>query len=159
MGYSKRQFVNSALEEIGLARYSFDILPEQEESCIQRLDAMMADWNASGIRINYPLPGSPENSDIDAASGVPDAANLAIIQNLACLIAPQFGRQVMIKTEQSAARSLNVLRGRFAVIPQRRIAPGTPLGAGNRPWDMGGTAFVQHYPVTVDAGPDQQIEV
>ena len=42
MGYSKRQFVEAAFEEVGLAAYAFDIQPQQLESALRRLDAMMA---------------------------------------------------------------------------------------------------------------------
>jgi len=66
MGYSKRQFVEAAFEEVGLAAYVFDLQPQQLESALRRLDAMMAEWNAKGIRLGYPLPGSPQNSDINA---------------------------------------------------------------------------------------------
>ena len=41
MGYSKRQFVAAAFEEIGLASYAFDLQPQQFESALRRLDAMM----------------------------------------------------------------------------------------------------------------------
>jgi len=74
MGYSKRQFVTAAFEEIGLASYVFDLNPEQMESALRRLDAMMADWNAKGIRLGYPLPSSPQNSDLDEQTNVPDSA-------------------------------------------------------------------------------------
>jgi hypothetical protein len=66
MGYSKKQFIDAALEEIGLGRYAFDISPEQEESALRLLDSMMALWNAGGIRLSYPLPSSPQYSDITA---------------------------------------------------------------------------------------------
>ena len=56
MGYKKRQFISAAFEEIGLASYVFDLQPEQLQSALRRLDAMMADWNAKGIRLGYPAP-------------------------------------------------------------------------------------------------------
>lgn len=158
MGFSKRQFCDAAFEEIGLARYSFDISPEQEESALKRLDSMMADWNASGLRLNYPIPGSPEFGEIDAESGVPDMANEAIITNLAIRLAPQYGRTVMPDTRATAARALNTLRARVAVIPQVKPLPDTPLGAGNRSWRFFAGPFVVPSPTQVDAGPDQRIE-
>ncbi|OYW93885.1 MAG: hypothetical protein B7Z23_04325, partial [Pseudomonadales bacterium 32-61-5] len=88
MGYSKRQFISAAFEEVGLASYVFDLQPQQIESALRRLDAMMAEWNAKGIRLGYPLPNSPESSDLSAESQVPDSANEAIITNLAIRIAP-----------------------------------------------------------------------
>jgi hypothetical protein len=48
VGYTKRQFVTSAFEEIGLADYVFDLQPEQLEGALRRLDSMMAEWNAAG---------------------------------------------------------------------------------------------------------------
>ena len=102
MGYSKRQFVAAAFEEIGLASYAFDLQPQQFESALRRLDAMMASWNALGIRLGYPLPSSPQFSDLDAQSEVPDSANEAIITNLAVKIAPGYGKQVMPDTKATA---------------------------------------------------------
>jgi hypothetical protein len=158
MGYSKKQFIDSALEEIGLGRYAFDISPEQEESALRLLDSMMALWNAGGIRISYPLPSSPQYSDITAETTVPDAAYEAIRTNLALALAPQYGRQVMPHTTRSAAISLQVLRARFTVIPQMQFKAGTPLGAGNKPWRRGATPFIQSPTQTLDAGVDQTLE-
>jgi hypothetical protein len=47
MGYKKRQFISAAFEEIGLASYVFDLQPEQLESALRRLDAMIADFEFS----------------------------------------------------------------------------------------------------------------
>lgn len=158
MGYSKRQFINAAFEEIGLARYAFDIAPEQEESALRLLDSMMAEWDSTGIRLGYPLPDSPGYSEINQATGVPDAAYEAIRTNLACKLAPQFGKQVLPATMRSAAVSMNALRTRFAQIPSMQFPRGVPVGAGNR-WQ---TAFNQpflRYPVpTLDAGTDSTLE-
>lgn len=107
MGYSKLQFVQAAFEEIGLAAYVFDLQPQQIESALRRLDAMMADWNGKGIRLAYPIPSSPENSNINAETGVPDSANEAIITNLAIRLAPSYGKQVMPQT-QTVARLRSV---------------------------------------------------
>lgn len=60
MPYSKRQFVIAAFEEAGLASYVYDLTPDQLNSALQRLDAMIAYWNGRGVRVSYPLPGSPE---------------------------------------------------------------------------------------------------
>jgi hypothetical protein len=56
MSYTKRQFVTAAFEEIGLASYVFDLTNDELTSACKRLDAMMADWNAKGIRLSYPIP-------------------------------------------------------------------------------------------------------
>jgi hypothetical protein len=131
MGYTKRQFVTAALEEIGLASYVFDLQPEQLQSALRRLDALMADWNGKGIRLGYPLPSSPQDSDLDEESNVPDAANEAVILNLAIRLAPSYGKQVAIETKASAKQGYDVLLQRATVPPQQQLPGSLPSGAGN----------------------------
>lgn len=158
MGYSKRQFVSAAFEEIGLASYAFDLQPQQLESALRRLDAMLASWNALGIRLGYPLPSSPEFSDIDAESEVPDSANEAIITNLAVKLAPSYGKQVMPETKATARETYNTLISR-AVLPMEQQLPGTmPAGAGNKPWRVYDNPFLRPPIDPVLAGQDGQIE-
>lgn len=158
MGYSKRQFVSAAFEEIGLASYAFDLQPQQLESALRRLDAMLASWNSLGIRLGYPLPSSPEFSDIDAESEVPDSANEAIITNLAVKLAPSYGKQVMPETKATARETYNTLISR-AVLPMEQQLPGTmPAGAGNKPWRVYDNPFLRPPVDPVLAGQDGQIE-
>jgi len=158
MGYSKRQFVTAAFEEIGLASYVFDLQPEQLQSALRRLDAMMASWNALGIRLGYPLPSSPQFSDIDAESEVPDSANEAIITNLAIKLAPGYGKQVMPETKATAKETYNTLLSRAAA-PLEQQLPGTmPSGAGNKPWRVYDDPFLRPPVDQVLAGQDGPIE-
>jgi hypothetical protein len=158
MGYSKRQFVSAAFEEIGLASYAFDLQPQQSESALRRLDAMLASWNALGIRLGYPLPSSPEFSDIDAESEVPDSANEAIITNLAVKLAPSYGKQVMPETKATARETYNTLISQ-AVLPMEQQLPVTmPAGAGNKPWRVYDNPFLRPPVDPVLAGQDGQIE-
>jgi hypothetical protein len=158
MGYSKRQFVSAAFEEIGLASYAFDLQPQQSESALRRLDAMLASWNALGIRLGYPLPSSPEFSDIDAESEVPDSANEAIITNLAVKLAPSYGKQVMPETKATARETYNTLISQ-AVLPMEQQLPVTmPAGAGNKPWRVYDNPFLRPPVDPILAGQDGQIE-
>jgi hypothetical protein len=158
MGYSKRQFVAAAFEEIGLASYSFDLQPQQCESALRRLDAMMASWNALGIRLGYPLPFSPEFSDIDAESEVPDSANEAIITNLAVKIAPSYGKQLMPETKATARETYNTLISRAAMPTEQQLPSTMPAGAGNKPWRVYDNPFLRPPVDHVLAGQDGQIE-
>lgn len=134
MSYSKRQFVTAAFEEIGLASYVFDLSPDELQMAVRRLDAMMAEWNASGIRLGYPIPTSPQNTDLDTSTDVPDVANEAIITNLAVRLAPGFGKQVMPDTKQIARSSYKTVLSKYSAIVEQQL-PGTmPAGAGNKPW-------------------------
>lgn len=158
MGYSKRQFVAAAFEEIGLASYVFDLQPEQLQSALRRLDAMMADWNGKGIRLGYPLPGSPQDSELDEPTLVPDSANQAILTNLAIRLAPSFGKMVMPETKAVAKDSYNTLLQRAtAPIPQQM--PGTmPAGAGNKPYRNNDNPYLRPPVYPTLAGPDGPIE-
>lgn len=158
MGYSKRQFITAAFEEIGLASYVFDLQPQQIESALRRLDAMMAEWNAKGIRLGYPLPSSPQFSDVDAQSEVPDSANEAIITNLALKLAPSYGRNPMPDTKITAKTAYNTLLSRAAMPMEQQFPDTLPSGAGNKPWRMYDNPFLGPEVDPVDAGPDGPIQ-
>ena len=157
MGYSKRQFVTAAFEEIGLASYVFDLQPQDLETALRRLDAMIAEWNAKGIRLGYPIPSSPQSSDIDAQSEVPDSANEAIICNLAMRLAPGFGKTLNALTASTAKMGYNTLLSRAAMPMVQQFPRTLPAGAGQKPWRWDDPYMPQPIdPVT--AGPDGPIQ-
>lgn len=157
MGWTKRQFVTQAFEEIGLAAYVFDLTPEQLQSALVRLDSMMASWNAKGIRLGYPVPLSPQDSDLDEETGVPDAANEAIYLNLGIRIAPGFGKTVAPDTKSSAKLAYDTLLAK-AAMPVEQQLPGTvPSGAGNKPWRID-NPFLRQPVDPLLAGEDGPIE-
>ena len=158
MGYSKRQFVQAAFEEIGLATYAFDLQPQQFESALRRLDAMMAEWNAKGIRLGYPIPGSPEDSDLDSESEVPDSANDAIITNLAVRIAPSYGRTPMPETKITAKTTYNTLLSRATMPPEQQFPSGLPRGAGWKPWRETNEPFLPGPKDPLTVGPDGPLD-
>jgi len=158
MGYSKRQFIEAALAEIGLASYAFDLQPEQLEAARQRLDAMMADWNGKGIRLGYPIPVSPQDGSIDEQTNVPDSAYEAIICNLGIRLAPSYGKQVMNETKATAKQGYDTLMQR-ATFPLEQQFPNTmPSGAGNKPWRVYDNPFLRPPVDPVEAGPDGPLQ-
>ncbi len=157
MGFTKRQFVDAAFEEIGFASYEFDIPTEKQQYAMRRLDTMMADWNARGIRLGYPIPSSPNDSDLDEATTVPDSANEAIITNLAVKIAPGLGKTLAPETKIAAKNALNTLMARAAMPSEMQFPGSLPYGAGNKPFRTEQVFF----PVPVDpltTGPDSELE-
>ena len=137
MSYTKRQFVVAAFREIGLASYDFDLVDAELIDACTRLDAMMAQWNAKGIRVAYPMPGSPVTiiTQLDVATDVPDSANEAIILNLGIRIAPGYGKSVMPDTKISAKEAYTTLLSWAMSTPPERQFPSTlPTGAGNKPF-------------------------
>ncbi len=136
MGWTKRQYIEAAFTEIGMTDYVFDLQPQDLQAALRRLDTMMADWYERGILLGYPLPGAPGASDLDEQTSVPDRANEAIITNLACKIAPSYGRQVMPATMISAREALNTILVRAARPGRMQYPNQTPAGAGNKYWGM-----------------------
>lgn len=159
MSWTKRQFITQAFEEIGLAAYVFDLTPDQLDSALRRMDAMVAGWNANGVRINYPLPNSPQDSDLDQASGVPDFANEAIYLNLAVRLGPSFGKTVAQETRIAADMAYNNMANQVAFpTPERQLPNTMPLGQGPKPWRTYGNPFVNPPKSGIDAGSDGRIE-
>ncbi len=134
MSYTKRQFIESALEEIGLASYVFQMQPQELQSALKRLDSMVMSWQAKGITIGWPVSIDPDNADLDTVTECPLIANEAIITNLAVKLAPSYGKIVQTETKVAAKKAYNNLLA-FKINPKSMSLPDTmPLGAGNKPW-------------------------
>jgi hypothetical protein len=155
MGYSKRQFVEAAFEEIGLASYVFDLTPQQIEAACRRLDAMMASWNALGIRVGYPLPGSPQDTGLNDQTNVPDAAYEAIITNLGIKLAPSYGKTVSADTKTTAKRTYDTLLSRAAKPMEMQLPASMPRGAGAKAYD---DPFMDNPDDPILAGRDGPLE-
>jgi hypothetical protein len=158
MGWTKGQFITQAFDEIGLASYVFDLSPEQKQTALRRLDTMLAAWNALGIRLGYPLPSSPDDSDLDEETNVPDSANEAIYSNLAIKLAPSYGKQVMPDTKMTAKESYNTLLSRAAMPMEQQMPSTMPSGAGNKPWRVYDDPFVRPPVSPLLAGGDGEIQ-
>ena len=159
MPFSKRQFIEAAFAEIGMAGYVFDLQPQDLEQALRRLDAMMAEWNAKGIRLAYPLPSSPQFSDINAESDVPDSANEAIITNLGIRLAASYGKAIMPQTMMVAKQAYNTLRSRATAPIPAQLPSTMPAGAGNKPWRVYDNPFIQPPVDPVQVGPDGVLEL
>lgn len=129
MSWTKRQFVHAAFEEIGLANYDFDLQPEQMDSAVRKLDAMMAQWNASGIQTGYSIS---QNPDLDQRTRVPDGANEAIYLALAIRLAGSVGKVVSMDLKQNAKQAKDALLRSLVHVHQVRLPTSLPLGAGNK---------------------------
>jgi hypothetical protein len=151
VSYTKQQFVEGALEEIGMASYVFDLTAEQLEAGLHRLDVMMATWSGRGIRIGYPLSGTPAESQLAQLTNVPDSANEAIIANLAVRLAPGYGKQVAQETKAVAKAAYDVLLAKAAMPKERKLPSTLPAGAGNQNWDA---PFVPEAEESIGSGPD-----
>jgi len=134
MSWTKRQIIQQAFDEIGLAPYVFDLTADQLESALRRLDSMIAGWESKGIRLGYPLPSSPQNSDLDSETNMPDVAVEAAFLQLAVRLAPSYGKVVSAETKAAAKQAYDSLLVQFATPPEMHLPAGYPAGAGYKPY-------------------------
>jgi len=141
MAYTKQDLVLAALTEIGIASSSFQIQPDELVSAVNRLDAMMAEWDASGIHLGYPL-ATPTTTDPDSDTGVYPYAVEAITLNLAVRLAPAYGRDLMPDTKASAKSAKATVIMRMTAPPNMQLPTTLPRGQGTKPWLDTGNPFV-----------------
>lgn len=159
MSYTKRQLIEQAFTVLGMPSYIFDMQPEQEESALFRLDMMIAEWDRRGVRLGYPLPTSPSDSDISDSSNVPDFAVKGIVYNLALDIAADYGKTVP-PTVMSAAYQAKQSLFTSAALPLSQVWPSTmPMGAGNKPWRSYGYQFAGPQTTPDLQSPDSNISI
>ena len=160
MSWTKREVVQNAFEEVGLASYAFDLQPEQMQAGLRRLDNMMATWNSRGLRIGYPLTDSPAGSDLDQDTNVTDEAIEAIVSNLAIRLAPLLGKTVSPDTKATARSAYMALLSRRSTIPERLIdVNAVPAGAGTKYWRVNGDPFLQQEDRGLTVGPDAALDL
>lgn len=134
MGWTKRQILAEAYTELGLADYDFDVSPEETQTALRRLDSLVATWEQKGLRLGYLFPASPDDSDLESDSGLPDGAVEAVYLNLAIRLAATVGKTLTIDTKTAARNGYDALLVK-AARPLEQQLPGTlPRGAGNKPW-------------------------
>jgi len=130
MSWTKQQLISYAFNELGLSSYAYDMMPEQFEIALNKLDAMLALWNSTGVNIGYNL-SNINTSNINQDSGIPDFMNEAVYLNLAIRLAPSFGKIVSTETKVSARQAYNqALNKLVKPVPMQRDYF-TPAGAGN----------------------------
>lgn len=133
MSWTKRQIVEQALEELGLASYVFDMQPEQVESARRRLDSMMALWDSKDIRFGYPLASEANSGDLDQKTNIPDFAVEAVYLNLAIRLASSFGKTVPIELKAMAKDAFETIQLAMLSNPPRvQLDPYLPRGAGHK---------------------------
>ena len=149
MSWTKRQIIQQAFDEIGLAPYVFDLTADQLDSALRRLDSLIAMWDSKGIRLGYPLPSSPQNSDIDAQTNMPDKAIEAAFLQLAIRLAPSYGKNVSQDTKAAAKQSYDALLVTFCTPVEMQIPAGYPKGAGYKPYAIDDQFTSREQPITV----------
>ena len=129
---TKRQIIEMAYSAVGLAGFVYDLQPEQVESARRMLDAMMASWNARGLRVGWPIPSSPDIGDVDEETNLPDSALEAVYLNLGPLLANMHGKQVTPMYLGMARAAKDTMMISLVKPAERKMPGGYPLGAGHK---------------------------
>lgn len=130
--WTKLQLIEQAYDELALAGYVFDLTPDELQSALRLMDGMLATWEGKGVHLGYVMPATPDDSDINGPSGLPDRANEAVYMNLAVRRAAGLGKALTAATQRAAREGYAALLVPLAN-PRPQQLPGTlPLGAGNR---------------------------
>ena len=129
-GPPKRQIIELAFSECGMAGYEFGRTPEEVSDALLKLNAMMAEWKGMrGIDLGYIQPnygvGKP-----DTLSGIPNDTLNVVASYLALRIAPMMGAQLSTEAKANLARSLSLLEAHYAAIVPMPHDPFTPRGMG-----------------------------
>lgn len=160
MAYKKLDIVDLAFQEIGIASYEFDLNPQESNGALRQLDLMMATWNKRGIRLGYPLPSSPNESDLDQEIDIPDNAFEAMYLNLAVRISSGFGKQLAPQTRIEATRTyLELLADNMDLPEQALDYRSAPAGAGNKSWSFRGSPFLAKAQEPLTTGSDDILEI
>lgn len=135
MPWTKLDIIKQAYSEIGKSSFDFEISPEEMQSALRQLDAMMASWGgAYGIRVGY--AGGNGFGDLSADVLVPDWATEALYLNLAIRLAPSFGKTVSPHTLATASKSL-------AGVQARTVKPGRVILRGYGGAGLGGRNVIE----------------
>lgn len=160
MAYKKLDIVDLAFQEIGIASYEFDLNPQETNGALRQLDVMMATWNRRGIRLGYPIPSSPNNSDLDQIIDIPDNAFEAMYLNLAVRISTGFGKQLAAETRIAAHKTYQeLLSSQITPIEQALDYRAVPSGAGNKSWRYNEDPFLSKAKTSLTTGSNQVLEI
>lgn len=129
-GRPKRDIIELAFDDCGLAGYEFDRTPEEQMMALRKLNAMMMEhpWNQLGYRQPTYGVGQPEEP-----SGLPDDTINAVSQFLALRIAPGIGTTLSPEQRATNARSFALLQAQHAVVPDTETPVAFPRGAWRWP--------------------------
>lgn len=159
MSWTKRQFVVAAFEELGLSDANYNLQDAQLNLALKRLDGMMATWNSKGLRLSYPLSSSPDESNLDTDTTVPDKANEAIYLNLAIKIASSFGKMVSQELKVNARQAYKDLLSSNAYPLSERQLNNVPVGAGAKVRQGYNSQFITPEDPYLEVGSDGDLDL
>jgi hypothetical protein len=147
MAITKGDIVRQAYINLRISGLTSSATPEDTELGLQTLESMMLSWTNKGLNLGYAKSSDLTDPDPQDDSGLSDATYEAAYVNLACKLAPAFGK--LPNELNRYARELYT--GLFSVeLPQSQNNPYMPLGGGDRFDAYSPTYQAQEDPITVE---------
>lgn len=133
MGWTKRQFIDRALSEIGLGKRSYTPSAEDYADALTIADSMVESWHGRlGLGVGWPVTDNPDDSSVDTETDVPGIFVEAVALQLAIRLAASYGKQVMPDTKANASQSFKTMVAKLSKPKPKPMPQGIPLGGGNR---------------------------
>jgi len=160
---TKGEIVHAALRKLGVASSATltDVEPQSEEDGVNDLEMMMAEWSGltgAGIDVGYLFAANDIEPHPGDAHGLNKNALNAVIFNLACRIAPDYGMEASAKIITTARYGKEQLvklsaTSRAKSLWARNGYPNRmPVGSGNR-LVTGNGIYYYHRNEVCDADP------
>jgi len=134
---TKRQLVEQMFTECALNGWEYDLTGDEKDTALTRLDMLMYELRGRGIEIGYNFPSGIGAGSLNDDLGCPDQAFFALAILGAERLCPTMGKTQSKESRialNSAMKALYSAADGF--VPSLSLAPGTPIGSGNKPWSM-----------------------
>jgi hypothetical protein len=126
-GPPKRQLIELAFGDIGMAGYEFGRTPEEDNDALLRLNSLMREWPWNTLGYAQPTYGVGSAQD---ASGISYEAMNAVSAALALRLAPIMGATLSGEARANLANAMSKVYALTASVPSMPFAKNTPRGAG-----------------------------
>lgn len=132
---TKRQLVEQMFTECALNGWEYDLTPEEKDTALTRLDALMWELRGRGIDVGYNFPNSIGGGSLNDDLGCPDQAFFGLSVLGAKRLCPTMGKALSKESREALNDAMKAVRSAASgFVPTVLLAPGTPIGSGNKPW-------------------------
>lgn len=135
MSWTKQAIIDQAFDKIGLGPYAYQKQPEDYQSALRDLDAMMAHWDGLGAHVGYngSTNAAPNSTGLDSDSGIGAQFVLAVYSALAVQISTGYGKTVAPDVRIAANNGLKKAQSANSAPPtKKRNTMAAPAGAGHK---------------------------
>lgn len=132
---TKRMLVEQMFAECGINGWELDIDPDEKDSALTRLDALMWELIGRGIDLGYNFPTAVGQGSLNDELGCGDQAFFGLAVLGAQRLCPTMGKTQSAESKMALNAAMKAVRSAaVTMVPTMTLASGTPLGAGNQGW-------------------------